>query len=336
MIQGLFQARPQLLFHPNRAGKRRSRSMFSVAVLGCLGFFALTAEAGELASYVLGPEDEIMIRAMDAAEISDKPFTIDSSGLLNLPMLGRVQAAGLTVVQLESALVTRLKEFVWDAHVAVTVTQYLSKPVSVIGAVNTPGVQQLRTRKTLVDVLSSAGGLRPDAGSKITIQRQIERGPIPLPDARVDATGQFSLAEVSVHSILANTHPEGNILLQANDVISVPRADMVYVVGEVKKAGGFPLNEREDLSVLQAVSLAEGLQPTASPAGVQILRSRQPAGGRTEIAVDLKRILSGKTPDVKLQPDDILFVPGSTGRKAALRGIEAAIQLGTGVVIWRR
>src|SRR5207253_1460693 len=163
-----------------------------------------------------GPDDEIMIRAMDAEEISDKPFTIDSSGLLNLPMLGRVQAAGLTVVQLESALMTRLKEFVWDAHVAVTVTQYLSKPVSVIG--------------------------------------------------------------------------------------------------EVKKAGGFPLNEREDLSVLQAVSLAEGLQPTAAPAGVQILRSRQ-AGGRKEIAVDLKRILSGKMPDVKLQPDDILFVPGSTGKK---------------------
>jgi len=326
MIQGSVQACLQ----------RRRRSLFCVAVVGGLGFLALIAEAGEFAPYVLGPDDEIMIRAMDAEEISDKPFTIDSSGVLNLPMLGRVQAAGLTVAQLESALITRLKEFVWDAHVAVTVTQYLSKPVSVIGAVNTPGVQQLRTRKTLVDVLSSAGGLRPDAGSKITIQRQMEQGRIPLPNARIDATGRFSLAEVTVHSILSNTHPEENIQLQANDVISVPRADMVYVVGEVKKAGGFPLNEREELSVLQAVSLAEGLQPTAAPAGVQILRAREPAGGRKEIPVDLKRILSGKTPDVKLQPDDILFVPGSTGRKAVLRGIEAAIQLGTGVVIWRR
>src|SRR5229473_4210863 len=159
MIESVFQASTQPLFHPNRGGKWRSRSMFSIAVFGGLGFFALAADAGELTPYVLGPDDEIMIRAMDAEEISEKPFTIDSSGLLNLPMLGRVQAAGLTVVQLESVLVTRLKQFVWEAQVAVTVTQYLSKPVSVIGAVNAPGVQQLRTRKTLVDVLSLAGGL---------------------------------------------------------------------------------------------------------------------------------------------------------------------------------
>ena len=94
--------------------------------------------------------------------MADKPFTIDSAGWLNLPMLGRVQAVGLTVGQLEAALTVRLKEFVWDARVAVTVTQYLSKPVSVIGALTNPGVQQLRTQKTLVDVLSLAGGLRPD------------------------------------------------------------------------------------------------------------------------------------------------------------------------------
>jgi polysaccharide export outer membrane protein len=119
-------------------------------------------------------------------------------------------------------------------------------------------VQQLRTRKTLVDVLSLAGGLRPDAGSKVTVQRQIDRGPIPLPNAKVDATGHFSVAEVRVRSIMTNAHPEENILIQPNDVISVPRADIVYVMGEVKKAGGFPLNERENLTVLQAVSLAEG------------------------------------------------------------------------------
>jgi polysaccharide export outer membrane protein len=334
MTAGLVQASTQPSIHPRHAGKWGSWSRFAV-VLGGLSVFALTGWAGELVPYVLGPSDEIMIRAMDAEEISDKPFTIDSAGWLNLPMLGRVQAAGLTVGQLEAALTVRLKEFVWDARVAVTVTQYLSKPVSVIGALTNPGVQQLRTQKTLVDVLSLAGGLRPDAGSKITIQRQIERGVIPLPNARVDPTGHFSLAEVSVRSLIENAHPQDNILIEPNDVISVPRAEMVYVVGEVKKAGGFPLNDRETLSVLQAVSLAEGLQPTAAPGAVQILRSRQPAGGREEIAVNLKSIISGKTPDVKLQPEDILFIPGSTGKRAAIRGIEAAIQLGTGVVIWR-
>ena len=320
----------------DRDGIRRRRRLITMAVLGCLTACALRAATVAPAPYVLGPDDEITIRAMDASEISDKPFTIDSSGTLNLPMLGRVQAGGLTVAQLEAALAARLKEFVWDARVAVTVSQYLSKPISVIGAVNTPGVQQLRTRKTLVEVLSLAGGLRPDAGSKVTIQRQIERGPIPLPNAKTDPTGRFSLAEVSVHAIMENAHPEENILVEPNDVISVPRADMVYVVGEVKRAGGFPLNEREQLSVLQAVSLAEGLQPTAAQTEVQILRSHPPAAGREEIAVNLKRILTGKASDVMLEPNDILFIPGSTGKKAAVRGIEAAIQLGTGVLIWRR
>src|SRR5260370_15449747 len=134
---------------------------------------------------------------------------------------------------------------------------------------------------------------------------------------------------------MGNLHPEENILIQPNDVISVPRAELIYVVGEVKKAGGFPLDGHESLSVLRAISLSEGLLPTASPAGVRIHRGGQGVGERQEIAVDLKRILSGKAPDVSLQPDDILFVPSSASKKAGIRAIEAAIQLGTGVVIWR-
>jgi polysaccharide biosynthesis/export protein len=296
---------------------------------------ALAVWAGDVAPYILGPDDQVTIRALDAEEISDKPFTIDTSGYINLPMLGRVQAAGLTVAQLETAITAKLKAFVWEPHVAVTVSEFRSQPVSVIGAVNTPGVQQLRGRKTLVEVLSSAGGLRPDAGYKVTIQRKIERGAIPLPNAKMDPTGQFSLAQVSLPSIMGNLHPEENVLIQPNDVISVPRADLVYVVGEVKKSGGFPLDERETLSVLKAISLAEGLVPTASPAGVRILRGGEDGGERQEIAVDLKKIFGGKSPDVPLEPNDILFVPSSASKKAGIRAIEAAIQLGTGIVIWR-
>jgi len=305
----------------------------ALLALAWIGLFTLTGWAGDVAPYVLGPDDQITIRALDAEEISDKPFTIDTSGYVNLPMLGRIQAAGLTVPQLESAIAAKLKEFVWEPHVAVTVSEFHSQPISVIGAVNTPGVQQLRGRKTLVEVLSGAGGLRPDAGYRVTIQRKAERGPIPLPGAKPDPTGQFSLAQVSMPSIMTNLHPEENIQIQPNDVISVPRAEMIYVVGEVKKSGGFPLDERETLSVLKAVSLSEGLLSTASPGSVRIIRGQ--GADREEIPIDLRRILSGKAEDVSLRANDILFVPSSVSKKASIRAIEAAIQLGTGIVIWR-
>jgi len=308
---------------------------FTLAALFSLALLVGTGRAGELSPYTLGPEDQITIRALDAEEISDKPFTIDNSGYVTLPMLGRMKAAGLTVAQLETALTDRLKQFLWQPQVSITVSEFHSQPVSVIGAVNTPGVQQLRGRKTLVEVLSSAGGLRPDAGHEISIQRRIEQGPIPLPGAHADGTGEFSLAKVSLPAIMNNVHPEENIVVKANDVISVPRGEVIYVVGEVKKSGGFPMDERETLSVLKALSLSEGLLPTASMNGVRIIRGGPVGSVRQEIPVDLKKILSGKGEDIGLKPDDILFVPSSMSKKAAVRGIEAAIQLATGIAIWR-
>jgi len=110
---------------------------------------------------------------------------------------------------------------------------------------------------------------------------------------------------------------------------------MVYVIGEVKRSGGFVLGEHQSISVLQALSLAEGLNGTADTRHARILRLKRDADQREEMAVDVKDVLTGKKPDVALQGDDILFIPGSTGKKAALRAIEAAIQTGTGMAIWR-
>ena len=293
------------------------------------------AAAGAATPYVLGPGDQIVIHAIDAEEIAEKPFTVDSSGLINFPLAGRLQASGLTITQFETALTERLKQYIRDPQLAVTVTEYRSQPVSVIGAVNTPGVQQLRGRRTLIEVLSAAGGLRPDAGARVSIQRDLSQGPLPLPDAKTDGTGRFSVAEINLRGVMDNAHPEQNIAVRADDVISVPRADLIYVVGEVRKAGGFPLSERQHISVLQALALAEGALPTAAVSSARILRGNGDGIDRQEIPVNVSRILTGKTPDVPLQADDILFIPNSMPKKAAIRGIEAAIQLGTGIIIWR-
>lgn len=286
-------------------------------------------------SYVLGPDDQLVIRALESEELSEKPVQIDMSGFIRLPLVGRVRASGMTVEQLENELHDRLKTYVKDPQVSVTVTEFRSQPVSVIGAVNKPGVVQLQGRKTLIEVLSLAGGLSTDAGHSVKITRQVEYGQIPLPGALPDPTGRFSVAEVELRSAIEARNPQENVLIKPHDVISIPRAELVYVIGQVKKAGGFVLRERETLSVLQALSLAEGLDRMAKPQHARILRAVPDAPKRTEISVNIKKILEGKADDVELQSQDILFVPASAAKSATLRGVEAAIQIGTGVVIWR-
>jgi polysaccharide export outer membrane protein len=120
------------------------------------------------------------------------------------------------------------------------------------------------------------------------------------------------------------------------DIISVPRAETIYVIGQVQKSGGFVLNDREEVTVLQALSMAGGLDRTAQPQHARILRRQPGASTRTEIAVDLTRILNGKVPDVPMESEDILFVPNSLPKKAAIRALETAVQIGTGVAIFRR
>jgi len=288
------------------------------------------------ATYILGADDLIEVHATDFEAIGDKPIRIDMGGDVSLPMLGRVRAAGLTCRQLETEIAGRLKEYVLHPDVTVSVADFHSQPVSVLGAVKSPGVHQLQGRKTFIEVLSLAGGLNEDAGPVIKLTRRIEWGRIPLPGAADDPSGHFSVAEVHLKDVLGATNPEQNIIIQPDDVITVPRAEMVYVVGQVMKSGGFVLNERESLSVLQALSLAGGLDRAASPQKSKILRPARSGAGRTEIAVDLRRILSGQHEDVRLQSDDILFVPSSLPKRAAVRALETAIQTGSGIAIWRR
>jgi polysaccharide biosynthesis/export protein len=287
-------------------------------------------------AYLLGPDDVISIRAVEAEEISDKSIRIGPNGAINLPMVGRVQAGGMTAEELEKELVTRLKPFIRNPEVSVNVVELRSQPVSLIGSVNAPGVHQLQGRKTLVEMLSLAGGVRTDAGYSVNITRQKEWGPIPLPNASMDSSGQFSVAEVNLKQIMEAKNPAENIFLMPNDVITIPRAEMVYVIGEVKKAGGFVLSDNSNMSVLQALSMASGLEKTASPARAKILRASTSKDlKRTEILVNLKKILTGEAQDLPMEREDILFVPGNKTKAAAIRALESALQIGTGIAIYR-
>lgn len=289
----------------------------------------------EVASgFVLGPEDQITIRGADIEEIADKPFQVGEDGLIALPMVGVIKAGGLSVREFEEALEAKLGEVIRHPQVSVTVTSYGSWPVSILGSVNNAGVHQLKGSKTLTEALSIAGGLRSDAGYKIKIVRSNECNAKPMPNAHRDISGDFSVAEINLTDILNAKNPEDNVRICPHDVITVPRAEMVYVVGEVEKSGGFVLNDNESLSVLRALALAGGLRTAAAPSKAKVIR--QLAGGtKTEVPVDLKKVLSGDAPDLPLKADEILFIPVNVPKMAGLRAAEAAINIGTGVAIWR-
>jgi polysaccharide export outer membrane protein len=286
-------------------------------------------------TYLLGPGDQLEISAPELTELANKQVRVDGDGDIEVPLGGRVHVAGLTAKQTEQQLDKVLSTYIRRPQVVVSIAEVRSQPVSILGAVNAPGVHQVQGHKTLLEMLASAGGIRQDAGYSVRITRELEWGCIPLPSAQLDATGKFSVAELDLKKIMEAKNPEENIQIFPHDVISVPKAEMVYVIGDVRRSGGFVLGEHQSMSVLQALSLAEGLNSTADTRHAKILRLERNADQRVEMAVDVKRILNGKGPDVPLQGDDILFVPGSTGKKAALRALEAAVQTGTGLAIWR-
>jgi polysaccharide export outer membrane protein len=299
-----------------------------------VGAAADTTGSAKRVAYVLGPDDQISIHVVGDEDISDKPMRIGMDGFITLPEAGRIHAAGLTVEQLQSELTAKLRIYIKEPEVSVNVMEMHSQPVSVIGSVASPGIQQLQGRKTLIEMLAQAGGLKPDAGYRLKITRMLKWGPIPLPGAHDDPTGQYSVAEVGVRGIMEANDPAENILIMPNDIISVPRAEMVYVVGDVTKPGSIILGDQKTMSVLQALSIASGLSKYAKPTDARIMRVVPNSSTRVEIPVDLKKILNSKSKDITMQAEDILFIPNSLKKEVSLTALQAMVG-GLGAIIYR-
>lgn len=294
--------------------------------------FADGKPSGELApGSVLQQNDEITVRSLQAKEISDKTFRLDQNGEVNFPLAGVVKLGGLTPREAEGVLAAALKAYYREPDVQISVASFHVETVSVLGSVGTPGVYPMKGRMDLLEAVSAAGGVRGDAGPTLVLTRQGVYGPIPHPGARQLLSGE-SVAEIDVHDLMQGQNSADNIPVKPHDVISIPAAQLIYVVGNVKRAGGFPLAGRPSLTVVQAIALAEGLDPRAAPQRVRILR-RGSLGDR-QISVDVKAILAGKTEDVVLRPNDVLYVPSDAVKTITNRTIEAAIQIGTGLAIF--
>jgi polysaccharide export outer membrane protein len=265
-------------------------------------------------NYVLGPNDQFLIRAPLAEELNDKPFRIDSEGFVNLPIIGRFRAGSLTVQELEAEIVKRLREFIREPQVSISVTQFRSDPVFFVGAFKAPGIYPLQGRRTLVEMLTSVGGLLPNASRHITITRRLEHGTIPLPNAVEDRDKKVSTVDIGLGSLQENVNPAEDIILEPYDVISVELAERIYMNGEVKSIAGIELGERESMSMLQALTVSGGFTKISNQSKVLVLRPILGTNKRAEIKVNVKRILKGQDNDFPLLPNDVVYVARSDKR----------------------
>jgi len=308
--------------------------------------------------YRIGREDLLEISVYGAPDLSGE-VRVAAEGSISVPLVGIIQAVGLTSNELESVLRELLRQtYMKDPHVSVFVKEVESHSVSVFGAVEKPGVFQIRSAKSLIEVLSMAQGLAPDAGDTVIVMRHartatpaVADDPMPPPaaasnPARGPAEGMATLVnadavsgsksiEINLTDLLNTGDPRYNALVYPGDVVTVTRAGVVYVVGEVNKPGGYVLKTNENISVLQAIALAEGETHTASGKRARIIRTDETTGGRTEIPIDLNKIFASHAPDPLLHAKDIVFVPNSAGKSALYHATQGIISTASAAAIYR-
>jgi polysaccharide export outer membrane protein len=204
----------------------------------------------------------------------------------------------------------------------------------VIGAVKTPMVIQALRKTTLLQALSQAGGIADDAGSTVIVTRSIPD----VSDSAEKSSSSVTLTPqtftINLADVLESGDARFNVPLIGGDVVSVPRAGIIYVVGAVQKPGGFLLqNDLDHMTMLKMLSLAGGTTNTAKMKNAVILRKNPDTGKRDQVPVDLNKVMHLKTQDVQMQSNDILFVPDSSGLRALHRAGDVAVTLTSGIAI---
>lgn len=279
--------------------------------------------------YPIGVGDVLNIAIVGAPESSGR-FRVAATGSIMLPGLRQpIRADGLTAADLSKSIGEALKaaELLREPMVNVFVEQYHSRTISILGAVNRPGVYPLEKPTTLLEALSLAGGVAPAAGPTATILR---RGPPPGTEglAEADRAGFDNDWTQTVHlpKLMEGKDPSLNIELHPGDVVNVSTAPVVYVMGAVMRPGGFVLpDSRSGVTVLQALAMAAGLKPISGARRSFIIRRSASGNDRQEIPINVAKLMAGKLHDQALEPNDILFIPESGSRKALARVSEAAI-----------
>jgi polysaccharide biosynthesis/export protein len=265
----------------------------------------------------IGADDLLEISVFNAPEMSGSA-RVSSQGEIFLPLIDPLAAAGHSPESLAREVEARLRgRFMVDPQVTVQVLEIHSRPVSVLGSVRQPGLLHLRGSRPLAEVIAMAGGFAPEAGETVRIRRAAARD------------GEPAAVEVGVSELLEASAGGNRIMyVHPGDAVSVERAGIVYVVGEVGRPGAFPLRGGAQLTALQAIALGGGMKRTASRRRVLVVRT-EATGERTTIPVDIARASSGNAPDLKLQSDDVVYVPNSAGRMISLGALDMMVRIVT-------
>jgi len=300
--------------------------------LGCAWAQTRAEPGANLPALKIGPNDLIAVSVYDSPELT-RTVRVGSDGWIRLPMLKqRIKAERLLPLELESAIADALREeaLLVDPVVTVTIAEYNSRPINVAGAVKSPLTFQAAGPVTLLEALTRAGGLSPEAGSEILVSRVQ-----PVDDGAPTALVQ----RIPVKALIDAADPDMNLKLTGGEEIRVPQAGKVYIVGTVKRPGAFPVQSSAETTVLQMLALAEGLAPYASSRAF-IYRREEASGSKHEIPIELNKILARKAPDVPLQSEDILYIPDNSGRRLTMNAIDRIAGFGastaSGVLVWRR
>jgi len=247
--------------------------------------------------YVIGKQDLLQISVFDL-EALNQTVRVQDDGTISLPLIGNLHADGMTRSALEKAIADHLSpKFVIDPQVSVFVKSYESKKVTVLGAVKLPGSFELIGSRTLLEVISLAGGAMKEQAVK-TVQ-VIRRQP---DGASKTMTVDFAALE--------SGDPAANIPIEGGDIIQFPVDDLlyIYVNGAVRTPGVFRVKRSDPVTVLRAVTIAGGVNDRGTGRRVKVLRT-WPDGTTRTFPVDLKRIQKGKEPDFVLQNNDVVIVP---------------------------
>jgi polysaccharide biosynthesis/export protein len=277
--------------------------------LPCLGQSTVQSNS-PTESLLIGPGDLLNVQVFDTPELTQSPRVTDA-GTAPILLLGNIHVAGMTPAQAASAIEQALIERKLMLHPLVTVgiLEYATQSVAILGQVKLPGTYPITAPRSVIDMIAAAGGLTDVADRQITIERQSD------PAKRVG----FFLSNDSKDTL------NNNLLVYPGDKVIIPKAGLVYVLGDVKAPGGYVMNNNSSqLTVLQAVAAAGGTNHSAVPSHSRLI-SKNGAGYKDK-KLELSAIQKGKQPDIPLQPGDIVYVPFSYLRNLAVQasGVVAA------------
>ena len=274
-----------------------------------------TGSTGE-ANLRVGAGDLLAVTVFDMPELAQN-VRVNEVGDASFAFIGLLHVAGLTPDQTREAIASGLRDgnFVLHPQVSVLIQEYGTQGVSVLGQVQKPGVYAVLGSRTLLDVISQAGGTTALAGSSVTIKRHADGTILTIPLTRNAAQ---SLAS--------------DVQLLPGDKVIIPRASLIYVIGDVGRPGGFVMENDGKMTVLQAVALAGGQTRTAAMGHVRLIRRKESNYSDTEVS--LKKIMNGQESDLELQPEDVLYVPNSAAKSVVYHGVPSILQSASNAAVY--